>query len=52
MKGSPSIREAAVHALGDVGGPDAVDLIREISEKDDSPMVRATAVEVLHDLEG
>jgi len=50
--GTPSIREAAIHALGDLGGPDAVDIIRNSRSTDASLMVRQTADEVLGDLEG
>src|SRR5262249_23503527 len=48
----PRVREALVHALGDLGGPGAVDLVRRMHEGDTSPMVRETAAEVLRDLEG
>jgi phage FluMu protein gp41 len=46
------VREASVRALGDVGGPITVRLIRRLGGTDASPMVREAAEEVLHDLEG
>ncbi len=52
IRGPVSVREAAVHALGDIGGPQAVELLRKISESELSPMVRESAAEVLGDLEG
>lgn len=50
--GTPSVREASVRALGDVGNPITVRLIRRLGGTDTSPMVREAAEEVLHDLEG
>jgi hypothetical protein len=50
--GTASIREAAIHALGDVGGVVSARLIRKITQRDPSRMVRETAQEILSDLEG
>lgn len=52
IDGTVSVREAAVHALGDISGPVAVELIRSMRETDRSQMVRESAAEVLRDLEG
>jgi hypothetical protein len=50
LAGTPSVREATVHALGDVGTPAAVKLLRE-ALSDPDRMVRESAGEVLADLE-
>jgi hypothetical protein len=50
--GSASIREAAIHALGELGDSVAVAFLRMGAERDPSPFVRGTAAMVLHDLEG
>jgi len=48
--GSPSIREATVHALGDLGGGAAKKLLKLAAQDRDS-LVRGSASEVLADLE-
>lgn len=50
--GPTGVREAAVHALGDLGGDDAVRFLRHMRDSDSSLMVREVATEVLGDLEG
>jgi HEAT repeats len=50
--GTPNVREASVRALGDIGSPDALRLIRRQGGTDSSAMVREAAGEVLDDLEG
>jgi hypothetical protein len=50
LAGTPSMREATVHALGDLGGPAAVKLLRK-AQGDSDAMVRESACEVLADLE-
>jgi hypothetical protein len=50
MEGTPSVREATVHALGDLGTPGAGEFLRE-ALKDPDAMVRESAEEVLADLE-
>jgi hypothetical protein len=50
--GTPSVREASVRALADVGNPIAIRLIKRLGGTDKSSMVREAAEEVLDDLEG
>jgi hypothetical protein len=50
MEGTPSVREATIHALGDLGTPEAVPFLREALQDPDA-MVRESAAEVLADLE-
>ena len=50
--GTPSVREASVRALADVGNPIAIRLIKRLGGTDKSSMVREAAAEVLDDLEG
>ena len=52
MDGTESIREAGIHALGDMGGPVAARLLRRIAEGEHSPSVLQAVAEVLADLEG
>jgi hypothetical protein len=52
IEGSKSVREASVHAFGDMGGTVAARLLRQLSDSDKSPSVREAAIEVLNDLEG
>ena len=52
IDGPKSVREAGVHAFGDLGGPVAARLLRRLRESDRSPSVREAAIEVLDDLEG
>lgn len=50
--GTPSVREASVRALGDIGNQIAVRLLRRLGGTDTSAIVREAAQEVLDDLEG
>lgn len=50
--GTPSVREASIRALADVGDPIAIRLIQRLGGADESAMVREAAEEVLADLEG
>jgi hypothetical protein len=52
MDGTESIREAGIHALGDMGGPVAARLLRRIEKGERSPSVLQAVTEVLADLEG
>jgi hypothetical protein len=52
MDGPESVREAAIHALGDLGGPAAIRFLRRLHETDRSPSVREATAVVLDDLEG
>jgi hypothetical protein len=52
MDGTESIREAGIHALGDMGGPLAARLLRRIEKGERSPSVLQAVAEVLADLEG
>jgi HEAT repeat protein len=49
--GTPGIREAATHALGDLGGNEARDLLRKAATADIDPLVRESAQEAVEDLE-
>lgn len=49
--GPESVREAGVHALGDMGGTVAVRLLLDLRDSDRSLAVREAASEVLNDLE-
>jgi hypothetical protein len=49
--GTPSVREASIRALGDVGDPIAIGLIHRLGSSDSSAMVREAAQEVLDSLE-
>jgi hypothetical protein len=49
-RGTASIREAATHALGDLGGDDAKKLLGQAVVADSDPMVRESAKEALDDL--
>jgi HEAT repeats len=51
-EGPESVREACAHALGDLGGPASLQLLRHLQENDRSASVRTAAAEVLDDLEG
>lgn len=50
--GTASMREATIHAMGDIGGDQAIRYIREIAGSTADPMVRETAEQVVDDLEG
>jgi hypothetical protein len=52
MDGPESVREAGIHAFGDLGGPVAIRLLHRLHETDGSPSVREAAAAVLDDLEG
>ncbi len=52
VDGTPSVREASIRALADVGNPIAIRLIKRMGGTDKSAMVREAAEEVLVDLEG
>jgi hypothetical protein len=47
----PSVREAAVEALADLGTPAASIMLRQIAELDESSSVREAAKEILNDLD-
>jgi hypothetical protein len=49
--GTPSIREAAVRAMADLGGPEAVTLLADRRDRETSPLVARAIVQVLDDLE-
>jgi len=51
-EGPMRVREAAVHAFGDVGGAAAASLLGRLRDADRSPIVREAAAEVLNDMEG
>jgi HEAT repeat protein len=51
LRGSQSIREAATHALGDVGGEEGRQLLQELAANDSDTLVRQSAQEELDDLE-
>jgi hypothetical protein len=51
LDGTPAVREAAVRALGDAGGPQAARLLRRVADADPSRAVREAAAEVLDDME-
>jgi hypothetical protein len=52
MDGTESIREAGIHAIGDMGGPVAARLLRRIEQGERSASVRQAIDDVLDDLEG
>jgi len=60
LRGTESIREAAMHAFGDLAAsdplphtkPDIAALLHEVVKRDSSTAVRETAMEILSDLEG
>jgi|GEM_PF-2605925 len=51
LDGTESIREASIHALGDMGGPVATRLLRRIKQGESSKSVLQAITEVLADLE-
>ncbi len=50
LAGTDSIREAATHALGDLGGAAAKELLAQAASQDKDPHVRESAREALEDL--
>jgi hypothetical protein len=52
MDGTESIREAGIHALGDIGGSVAVQILRRIEKGEHSLSVLRAVADVLADLEG
>jgi hypothetical protein len=51
LDGTPSVREAAVRGLGDMGEPGTIRLLQQVGATDPSRAVREAAAEVLADLE-
>ena len=50
-EGPPSVREAGVHAFGDMGGTFAAQFLHDLKNSEQSESVREVVVEVLDDLE-
>ena len=50
--GPESVREASIHALGDMGGAHAIRLLRKLRNAETHASVKETIAQVLDDLEG